>query len=79
MASVNVLVSVSSDYLNRMPELVEKLQCVGMTNIQSMEAVGVITGSLDEDNVADLCSIEGVEQVERSQQSQIAPPDSPIQ
>lgn len=79
MASVDLLVSVSSDYLNRMPELVEKLQCAGMTNIQSMEAVGVITGSLDEDNVADLSDIEGVEQVERSQQSQIAPPDSPIQ
>ena len=79
MASVNVLVSVSSDYLNRMPELVEKLQCAGMTNIQSMEAVGVITGSLDEDTVTDLCSIEVVEQVERSQQSQIVPPDSPIQ
>jgi hypothetical protein len=62
-----------------MCEIVEKLECAGMTNIQSMDAVGVITGSLDEDNVADLCSIEGVEQVERSQQSQIAPPDSSIQ
>jgi hypothetical protein len=62
-----------------MPELVEKLQSAGMTNIQSMAAVGVITGSLDENNVAGISNIEGVEQVERSQQSQIAPPDSPIQ
>jgi hypothetical protein len=79
MANVSLLVSVSEDYLSRMPEIVQTLASIGMTNIQSMEAVGVITGSLDDSKVSDLSDIEGVAQVKPSQEIQIPPPDSEIQ
>lgn len=79
MANVNLLVSVSQDYLDRMPDIVQNLQSLGMTNIKSMEAVGVITGSLDENKVADVSRVEGVAQVEPERKVQIPPPDSAIQ
>lgn len=79
MATVKLLVSVSEDYLNRMSEIVQTLESIGMTNIQSMEAVGVITGSLDDSKVSDLSSVEGVAQVKPSREIQISPPDSELQ
>ncbi|EDX76548.1 hypothetical protein MC7420_4804 [Coleofasciculus chthonoplastes PCC 7420] len=79
MANVDLLISVSSDYINRIPDIVEKLRSMGMINIQSMEAIGVITGLFDEEKLADIAAIEGVTQVERSQKLQISPPESPIQ
>lgn len=79
MASVNVLISVRSDYLKNILELVKKLQDVGMTNIQTMESVGIINGALDESQVSSLSTLEGVEHVERASTFQILPPDSPLQ
>lgn len=79
MVAVSVLVSVSQDYLDHMPDVVQKLASAGMTDIQSLETVGVITGSLDDSKIAEISSIEGVVQIERSQETQIPPPDADIQ
>ncbi len=79
MTTVSLLVSVTEEYLDRMPEIVQTLESIGMTNIQSMEAVGVITGSLDDSKVSDVSDIEGVAQVKPSREIQILPPDSEIQ
>lgn len=76
MVKVSLLVSISEEYLDQMPAIVKKLQAIGMTNIESMDAVGIITGSLEDNIVADLKSIEGVAQVELSQERQLPPCDS---
>jgi len=79
MTQVDVVLSVTDCYLKRIPELVQKLQDHGMTNIKTMEAIGAIAGSIDEAQIADIAKIEGVDQVERSQEISLPPPDSPIQ
>lgn len=79
MAQVQLLMSVTDCYLNRIPELVQKLQDCGMTNIKPMEAIGAIAGSIDEARIADIARIEGIDRVERSQDINLVPPDSPIQ
>lgn len=76
MAKLSLLVSVSEEYLDQMPAIVKKLQAIGMTNIESMDAVGIITGLLEENKKADVHCIEGVAQVELSEERQVPPTDS---
>jgi len=76
MTAVNLLISLSQDYLNQMPDVVQKLMSAGMADIQSLDAIGVITGTLDDSKIADISSIEGVAKVERSQKVQIQSPES---
>ncbi len=59
MASRNVLISIHDSYLNQMTQLAEKLQAIGMKNLQLMQTVGVITGSIDECQVANISNLEG--------------------
>lgn len=79
MASVNVLISVNFEAIDCRSELVENLRSVGLENINSLESIGIVTGSIEEDKITDILTVEGVTRVERSQDSQIPPPDSPIQ
>lgn len=79
MTIVNLLVSVSQDYLNQMSDVVQNLRSAGMTDIQSLDAIGVVTGSLDDSKIADISNIEGIAQVERSQKAQIQSPNSDIE
>lgn len=79
MSTVNLSVAVNDDYLNRMSEVVQKLQAAGMKVEQVMETLGIITGSCSSEKVKALSGVEGVTHVERSREYQIAPPDSEIQ
>ncbi|NES06242.1 MAG: ketohydroxyglutarate aldolase [Okeania sp. SIO2F4] len=79
MASRNVLISIHDSYLNQMTQLAEKLQAIGMKNLQLMQTVGVITGSIDESQVANISNLEGIVNWEFSQDIQISPPDSLVQ
>ena len=79
MSTVNLSVAVDDDYMNRMSEVVQKLEAAGMKVEQVMETLGIITGSCDSEKVEALSQIEGVTHVERSRSYQIAPPDSEIQ
>lgn len=79
MASVDVLISVNFDAIDCRSELVDNLESAGLTNINVLESISIITGSIEEDKISDLLAIAGVAQVERSQDSQIPPPESPLQ
>jgi hypothetical protein len=79
MASVDVLISVNFEAIDCQSEFLENLRSVGLENINSLESIGIITGSVEEDKITDILTVEGVTRVERSQDSQIPPPDSPIQ
>ena len=76
MASIDLLVSVAQEYRDQMPALIEQLEAVGMTNIESLAAVGVITGLLDESKIEEISRISGIAQVERSQAARIPPSGS---
>lgn len=79
MSTVNLSVAVDDDYINRMSEVVQKLEAAGMKVEQVMETLGIITGSCSSDKVEALSQVEGVTHVETSREYQIAPPDSEIQ
>lgn len=79
MSTVSLSVAVDDNYMNRMSEVVQKLEAAGMKVEQVMETLGIITGSCDSQKVEALSGVEGVTHVERSRSYQIAPPDSEIQ
>jgi hypothetical protein len=75
VSTVDVIISVRDDYLDQMPALVKQLEAAGLLNIQSLDAVGIITGSLVEAKLADLARMQGIAQVQRSQEYRLPPPD----
>jgi hypothetical protein len=79
MSDIKLVVSVHDDYSDRLPEVAERLQAAGMQIDQWLVEIGVITGSTSSGNVNSLTQIEGVADVEPSQEYQISPPESDIQ
>lgn len=79
MPKVNLLVSVDDEHMDRFHEVVQRVKNAGMDVEQGMEAMGVVTGSIEPEKVEPLRNVEGVAHVERSRRYQIAPPDSEIQ
>ena len=79
MSKIKVLISVGDEYYDRLSEVAEKLQAAGMHVDQWLVEIGVLTGSISADKVSSLSQIEGVADVESSDEYQLAPPDSDIQ
>ena len=79
MSDVNLLISVDDNHMDRIPQVVQKLQSAGLNVEQSMEQIGVVTGSCDQAKVKALSQIEGVSHIESSRKYQVAPPNSDIQ
>lgn len=79
MHTEQVNISVADEYLGQFSEVVKRIEQVGLTVEQQLEMVGIVTGSIDSDKIADLDQVEGVAVVERSRGYQLPPPDSPIQ
>ncbi|MEZ4713423.1 MAG: hypothetical protein R3A44_39920 [Caldilineaceae bacterium] len=76
MKTVDLLITISDEFLVQIPALVEKLMEMGLTDIQVMSAVGIITGVLDEAKMADVAQMPGVAQVQRTQTYQLPPADT---
>jgi hypothetical protein len=79
MSKISLLVSVHSEYRERLPEVALKLQTAGMQVAQWMAEIGVITGSIDSEKVGVLSRIEGVASVESSVEYQLPSPEEEIQ
>lgn len=76
---VQVLVSVDDQHLPKIREVVEKCKAAGLQVEQTLEKIGTLTGSIHPDKIPALSKVTGVSSVERSQDYQIAPPESDIQ
>jgi hypothetical protein len=74
---LNVL--VSDKYLDRIPEVADRLRSAGMRVGRVLENTGTIEGSVDSAGRESFQSIEGVEAVEEQQTYQLPPPDSDLQ
>jgi len=80
MSKMDLLVSVEDKYIDRLSEVVKSCADAGMNVEQTLENLGVLTGSVDSaEKVELLRRVKGVSHVEESRQIQIAPPDSPTQ
>lgn len=79
MAKVKLSISVDEEHLNQFPKIMKEVEKAGMEIDQELEDLGVATGAIDEDKVAALREVEGVDHVEEEREFQIAPPDSDVQ
>lgn len=74
-----IVVSVDAEHGSNVARVAEGLRAAGMSVAQTLEEVGVVTGSAPESRLPDLQRVEGVAAVERSTGFQLPSPDSPIQ
>jgi hypothetical protein len=79
MKTEQVNVSVTDDCLDRFSEVVKRIEKAGLKVEQQLEAVGVVTGSIDVDKNADLNQVPGVAAVEPVRAYQLPPPDADVQ
>lgn len=79
MPTEQVSISVADGFLDRFADVVKRIEQAGLKVDQQLDTIGVITGSIDSDNIAKLDQVEGIAAVERNRGFQLPPPDSPIQ
>lgn len=79
MSTEQVSISVADAFLDRFADVVKRIEQAGLTVDQQLDTIGVITGSIDSDNIGKLDQVEGIAAVERSRGFQLPPPDRPIQ
>lgn len=79
MPTEQVSISVADAFLDRFAEVVKRIEQAGLTVDQQLDMIGVITGSIDSDDIGKLDQVEGIAAVERSRGFQLPPPDSPTQ
>ncbi len=75
----HLTVTVADSHTGALPELAERLARAGMNVDQVLAAVGVITGSADDAQLADIGALDGVGAVEEQSSFQLAPPDADVQ
>lgn len=74
-----VTVTVADSHAGAVAEVAERLARAGAEVDQVLVAVGVITGSADEEQLAAIAAVEGVGGVEEQASFQLAPPDADVQ
>jgi hypothetical protein len=79
MSKVNVSVLVRDDSLHRIRDVVKQVKSKGMRVERVLETSGILTGSVDSDDLVRLNKVKGVSGVEKERSFQIAPPDSDVQ
>jgi hypothetical protein len=71
---VDVAISVTDDSLSRMPEVVAALRAAGLVVDDVLEALGMVTGSIDPEAFGSLAAVPGVAEVERQRVIRLPPP-----
>ncbi len=79
MTDVKLIISVAEEYYDRILEVSEDLQQLGMRVSQVLPEVGVMMGAIDETQVGLIFQVPGVGAVETEGGFQLAPPDAEIQ
>jgi hypothetical protein len=79
MAKTQVNISVEDNYLDRIDDVLRRLQKAGLGSSRQMKDIGVITGSVEQDQVEALRRVPGVASVEQSRQISIPEPSSDVQ
>ena len=79
MPNITVSISVDEQYRDKLSEVIENCKKLGLNIEQQLDAIGIITGSIDSGKIDELKQVQGVSKVELSREIRIAPPDSEIQ
>ena len=76
---VDIVVTVDDHHAGQLATVAERLRAAGMVVDETLDAIGTITGSVDEAQMAGLSDVAGVEAVEPQRIYRLPPPDSPVQ
>lgn len=79
MPKVKVSISVDDAHIDQILEICEQLQSHGLEVEQTLPTLGVISGSIESDQVNRLHQVEGVQHIEAEQGYRLAPPESDLQ
>jgi hypothetical protein len=74
-----VTVTVADSHAAELDDLVRRLVLAGMEVEQVLAAVGVITGSVEESQLAEIGALPGVGAVEEQASFKLPPPDDDVQ
>ncbi|MGX7828344.1 hypothetical protein ACTG9Q_24965 [Actinokineospora sp. 24-640] len=74
-----VLVVLADSGLARLPEVVAGLEAAGLLVEEILDAVGVITGTIEHGAISALLAIDGVDDIEPVTTVQLPHPDSELQ
>jgi hypothetical protein len=79
MSRLNVSVLLSDDSLHRINDVVKQVKSKGMSVDRILPQSGVLTGSVEAQDLIGLNNVKGVSGVEQERSFQITPPDSDVQ
>jgi hypothetical protein len=79
MAKVRLSVSVGDSHVSDLGKVAKAAKKAGMKVDQQLDAIGVLTGSIDASKLESLHRIEGISHIEKEREVGIAPPGSPVQ
>ncbi len=79
MTRVNVSITVDDAYQDQILEVAAALQVTGMQVEQTLETIGIITGTCESSQMDSLSHVAGVANLEQGQAVQLPPSDSPLQ
>lgn len=79
MSKLNISVTVVDDQLSRLSEIASACEKAGMTVTGTLDAIGVLTGTIDADKLDVLRRVPGIGQVEQSREIYVAPPEHDVQ
>ena len=79
MSRVNLSVTVDDAHQDQISEVAAALQAAGMQVEQTMETIGVITGTAETGQIGNLSRVAGVANVEQGHEVQLPPSNSPLQ
>jgi hypothetical protein len=75
----DVIVTVADSHLAAVGELAGLLREAGMEIDTLLPAIGIVTGSIDADKLADIAALPGVAAVEERRDVQLPPPGDDVQ
>ncbi|WP_103669133.1 ketohydroxyglutarate aldolase [Pseudanabaena sp. BC1403] len=78
MSDISLMITVDNNYINHIPEVVKRLEAVGVIVERTMEEVGIIAGSIDATKIQTVSNVDGVKSVEESAPYQLPNPESEL-
>jgi hypothetical protein len=79
VTTARLVILVADEYQERILEVMENLQSLGMQIDRFMEITGVITGVISTTQMELLKNVEGIAAIELAQDFQLTPPESDVQ
>jgi hypothetical protein len=76
---VHITVTIDARHASTVSDVAEALRAAGMQVEQVLDAIGMVTGTIEEDAEQSVRTVAGVQSVDRALGFQLPPPDAPVQ